>query len=82
MLAYIRKGIMSGKTAASYLGSPDINDNQWLTRNKGENAGFFCDVDLDLTEELKTYLLYFNMTADKNTGHTLRSFSNLPIKGV
>lgn len=82
MLAFIRKGIMSGKTASSYLSSPDIRDNQWLTRNKGETAGFLCDVNIELTEELKTYLLYFSCTVDKNLSNTVTFFSNLPIKEV
>ena len=82
MLAYIRKGIMSGKTAASYLGSPDIKNYKWLTRNKDESAGYLCDKEIELTEELRTYLLYFSFATGKNITPSLTQFSNIPIKEV
>lgn len=68
--------------AFNYIQSPDISDNQWFTRGRGEKVVFLCDKEILLTEELKLYLNYFNASAGKNIGHRLASFSNIPIKGA
>lgn len=81
MLAYTLS-VIPETTLNKFLKSPDIRDNQFHTRSKGETNMFICDVDLQLSEELKIYLFYFSSTADKNISHSLKSFSNLPIKEV
>ena len=80
MLAYIRCGKTSGTSAYSYLYMPDINNGLWKTRGKGETNGFLCNMEIKLTEELKTYLTYFLFGTGKNLKHTLTSFSNIPLK--
>ena len=80
MLAYIRCGKTSGTSAYSYLTNPDISNNQLLTRGRGETAGFLCDKEIKLTEELKLYLRYFGNKIGHKTFYTITSFSEIPIK--
>jgi hypothetical protein len=79
MLSMTRKS-PPDTSAHKYLNNPDVNNNQWCTNGKGETNVILCDKEILLTEELRTYLLYFAyMTAGKNLNR-LHSFSNLPIK--
>jgi hypothetical protein len=67
-------------SAHSYLYSPDLNNNQLKTRGRGEALVYLCDYDIELTEELKLYLSYFNNKVAHICKHNLTSFSNIPIK--
>ena len=66
-------------SAHKYLSVPDINHNKWKTRGNNETHVILCDKEILLTEELKTYLLYFAYVGNKLTV-TTTAFSNLPIK--
>lgn len=79
MLAVVFKAPHSN-SAFNYLNLADMGDGQWFTRNRGEDVVMICDKEVKLTEELVLYLRYFSPTADKNIRHSLKSFSNLPIK--
>ena len=66
-------------TLYSYIHCPDVNNHKWFSRNRGEHECILCDKEIKLTEELRTYLLYFG-----NVGNTiamnLNAFTSLPIK--
>lgn len=81
MLAYTNK-TPPNTSAHSYLHNPDVNNNKWKTRGNNETNVILCDKEILLTEELRTYLLYFAyMTAGKNFNR-LYNFPLLPIKEV
>jgi len=71
-----------GNSVSNYLSSPDIGDNQWCARGHGEDNVVICDKEIQLTNELVQYLHYFAFTSNKNIKHSLKSFSNFPIKEV
>lgn len=79
MLATTRK-TPPETSAHGYLLTPDVNNRKWELRGKGEKVVILCDKEIALTEELRTYLLYFSFTSGKNCSHSLTSFSNIPIK--
>lgn len=65
-----------------YLLTPDLDDNKWKINGTETNV-LFCNSDVALTEELKTYLTYFLMGSGiKKHFSSYNSFSNIPIKEV
>lgn len=81
-MLYFTLSIIPNNSLYKFLSKPDIKDDQFHIRNNGEVHMFLCDADVELTNELKLYLTYFSSTVDKNISHSLKSFSNLPIKEV
>lgn len=63
----------------SYIHCPDVKNNKWKSRDRGEHECILCDKEIKLTEELRTYLLYFSFTTGENITPSLTSFSNLPL---
>lgn len=81
-MLYFTLNVIPNNTLYKFLSKPDINDNQFHTRWNTEIHMFLCDIDIELTSDLKLFLSYFSSTVDKNISHSLKSFSNLPIKEV
>lgn len=79
MLSSTRKTQPTSSTTI-YLLAPDVRNNQWKARGNNEVITIICNYDICLTEDIKSYLGYFSFTTGKNICHTLKSFSEIPIK--